>query len=102
MTWLKDNKPLDDRLADRIKKTELANNTHKLELQHCSEDDSGLYTARANNGAESATCSAQLIVQKSKLWEGEAKTVAKCADLPISCRNCADVPIFGSFCKFRD
>lgn len=31
-----------------------------------SESDSGLYTAKASNGVESALCSAQLIVHESK------------------------------------
>lgn len=31
-----------------------------------SESDTGLYTAKASNGADSSTCSAQLIVRESK------------------------------------
>lgn len=67
ITWLKDNKPLEDRLADRVRKSEPFPNHHRLEIYNCTEGDSGLYTARANNGAETATCTAQLIVQKSEL-----------------------------------
>lgn len=64
--WLKDNKPLDDRLADRIVTTEKEDNSYRLELKHCSESDSGTYTARATNGNENSTCTAQLIVEKCK------------------------------------
>lgn len=63
--WLKDNKPLDDRLADRISAQELAGNYYRLDIKHCSETDSGLYSAKAANGADSSTCSAQLIVHES-------------------------------------
>lgn len=35
ITWLKDNKPLDDRLADRITTTELPGNYYRLEIKHC-------------------------------------------------------------------
>lgn len=69
VTWLKDNKPMDDRYADRVRKSEVSANQHRLEIFNCAENDSGLYTARANNGTETATSTAQLIVQKSeKLW----------------------------------
>jgi hypothetical protein len=66
VTWMKDNKPLEDPLADRLKFTEGANNSYKLELIHCRESDSGTYIARATNGFENATCTAQLIVEKCK------------------------------------
>lgn len=33
--WLKDNKPLDDRLADRISTSELPGNYFCLEIKHC-------------------------------------------------------------------
>lgn len=35
ITWLKDNRPLDDRLADRITTTELPGNYYRLEIKHC-------------------------------------------------------------------
>lgn len=35
ITWLKDNKPLDDRLADRISTEELPGNYFTLEIKHC-------------------------------------------------------------------
>lgn len=63
---MKDNKPLEDPLADRMRFTEGANNTYKMELVHCHESDSGTYIARATNGFENATCTAQLIVEKCK------------------------------------
>lgn len=66
VTWMKDNKPLDDRLADRVRKSEPFPNHHRLEIYNCAESDSGLYTARANNGVETSTCTAQLIVHKCK------------------------------------
>jgi Immunoglobulin I-set domain len=66
VTWMKDNKPLEDPLQDRLKFVEGANNSYLLELTHCRESDSGTYTARATNGFENATCTAQLIVEKCK------------------------------------
>ncbi|EAT34172.1 AAEL013559-PA [Aedes aegypti] len=64
--WLKDNKPLDDKLADRVIIKEAGDLTHILEIQHCREEDSGTYTARAINGTENASCTAQLIVEKQQ------------------------------------
>jgi len=67
MTWLKDNRLLQDRLADRVLISSQDNNTKfKLEVQHCWESDSGVYTARAANAIGSATCTAQLVVQECK------------------------------------
>lgn len=66
MQWLKDNKPLDDKLADRVITKEADNLTYSLEIQHCREEDTGTYTARAINGAENAACTAQLTVEKCK------------------------------------
>lgn len=63
---MKDNKALDDRLADRIKPQEKGNNVYKLDILHCSETDTGIYTAKATNGTESSTCTAQLVVQECK------------------------------------
>lgn len=63
---MKDNKALNDRLADRVKPQEKGNNVYKLDILHCSETDSGIYTAKATNGTESSTCTAQLVVQECK------------------------------------
>lgn len=63
---MKDNKPLEDPLADRIAFSEGGNNSYRMELTHCSESDTGTYTARATNGFENATCTAHLIVEKCK------------------------------------
>ncbi|KAB7508067.1 hypothetical protein Anas_00236 [Armadillidium nasatum] len=59
VTWLKDNKVLDDKLADRIIQQD-EGKKHTLKLLHCKVEDSAIYTAKAtdNNGV-SATCSAQ-------------------------------------------
>lgn len=65
---MKDNKPLSDPLADRLNFAEGANNSYRLEIIHCRESDSGTYTARATNGFENATCTAQLIVEKRKIF----------------------------------
>lgn len=35
LTWLKDNKLLDDRLADRITAKELDGNYYQLNIMHC-------------------------------------------------------------------
>ncbi|XP_055610566.1 obscurin isoform X4 [Uranotaenia lowii] len=72
--WLKDNKPLNDKLADRVIMKESGDLTHTLEIQHCREEDTGLYTARAINGSENASCTAQLHVQKLTPEQRKAMT----------------------------
>ncbi|XP_053686874.1 obscurin [Sabethes cyaneus] len=67
MQWLKDNRPLDDKLADRIITKQTNDLQYSLEIQHCREEDTGTYTARAINGTENASCTAQLTVEKCKL-----------------------------------
>lgn len=64
--WLKDNKPMEDKLADRVTAS-LTDNVCKLEIQNVHESDSGIYIARALNANGEATCTAQLVVQKCKL-----------------------------------
>jgi len=67
MTWLKDNRPMEDKLADRVLASSHEDNTRFiLEVQHCRESDTGVYTARATNAVGSATCTAQLVVQECK------------------------------------
>lgn len=63
-TWLKDNKPLEDKLADRIKI--LAQENHfTLELQNVMVEDSGHYTCRVSGAdGNTITCSAQLEVHE--------------------------------------
>ncbi|KAI8437957.1 hypothetical protein MSG28_010622 [Choristoneura fumiferana] len=63
VTWLKDNKTFPDRLMDRCSITDVDGN-HKLYLQHCREDDSGLYTAMVENTKGNAHCTAQLVVHE--------------------------------------
>ncbi|XP_063855211.1 obscurin-like isoform X6 [Scylla paramamosain] len=64
VTWLKDNKPLDDKLADRIQQQD-SGQQHVLKVLNCRMDDSGIYTAKATDENHSAsTCSAQLLVQE--------------------------------------
>lgn len=67
VTWLKDNKPLEDPLADRLTIKEGANNSFKMQLIHCIESDSGTYTAKVSNGFEHSTCTAVLVVEKCEL-----------------------------------
>ncbi|XP_020716206.1 obscurin isoform X3 [Ceratitis capitata] len=62
VVWLKDNNPLDDRLADRVIQTEATMNSYRLDIKNCSESDSGTYTAKATSGVENTSCSAQLAV----------------------------------------
>lgn len=33
--WMKDNKPLDDELADRVLQTEAPNNSYRLDIKNC-------------------------------------------------------------------
>ncbi|XP_063991065.1 obscurin isoform X7 [Diachasmimorpha longicaudata] len=74
--WLKDNKPLDDKLADRINITS-TENSFKLKILNVMESDTGIYTARAANGDGNATCTAQLIVENLTADERKAKAEAK-------------------------
>lgn len=66
VTWLKDNKPFTDRLMDRVLIVQTAGR-HRLEVLHCREDDSGVYTARAENPHGNAHCTAQLVVHECEL-----------------------------------
>lgn len=64
--WLKDNRPMEDKLADRvITRTSADSLTHELELLHCHQNDSGVYTAvrKSDSGEILASCSAHLNVQ---------------------------------------
>ncbi|XP_026492682.2 obscurin isoform X6 [Vanessa tameamea] len=63
VTWLKDNKPFSDRLMDRVVMEE-REGRYRLEVLHCREDDSGVYTARAENVKGNAHCTAQLVVHE--------------------------------------
>ncbi|XP_059058380.1 obscurin, partial [Achroia grisella] len=73
VTWLKDNKPLTDRLMDRVNISSKKDGNHKLELQHCREDDSGIYTAMAENVKGTSHCTAQLVVYELTPEERKAK-----------------------------
>ncbi|XP_017890129.1 obscurin isoform X5 [Ceratina calcarata] len=73
--WLKDNKPLDDRLADRVTASAVGK-TFKLQLQNVMESDSGIYIARAINSDGQSTCTAQLIVEKLSPEEKKARSEA--------------------------
>ncbi|KAJ8674084.1 hypothetical protein QAD02_005346, partial [Eretmocerus hayati] len=75
MMWLKDNKPMDDRLADRVKQTSEGKN-YKLEIENVSESDSGIYIARASNTDGQAHCTAQLVVQELTAEEKKARAEA--------------------------
>ncbi|XP_024880177.1 obscurin isoform X5 [Temnothorax curvispinosus] len=75
MQWLKDNKPMEDKLADRVTTT-MADNTCKLEIQNVHESDSGIYIARALNANGEATCTAQLVVQQLSSEEKKARAEA--------------------------
>ncbi|OAD62661.1 Muscle M-line assembly protein unc-89 [Eufriesea mexicana] len=73
--WLKDNKPLEDKLADRLTAS-ATGKTFKLQLQNVLESDSGIYIARAMNSEGQSTCTAQLIVQKLTPEEKKARAEA--------------------------
>lgn len=66
VTWLKDNKPISDRLADRMTQMSCGN-LHRLEILNVTESDAGVYTAHAktSDGVVS-TCTANLVVYKRK------------------------------------
>ncbi|XP_029048165.2 obscurin-like isoform X4 [Osmia bicornis bicornis] len=73
--WLKDNKPLEDRLADRVSAS-ATGKTFRLQIQNVLESDSGIYIARAMNSDGQSTCTAQLIVQKLTPEEKKARAEA--------------------------
>ncbi|KAL6444321.1 hypothetical protein ACFW04_001898 [Cataglyphis niger] len=75
MQWLKDNKPMEDKLADRVVTT-MSDTTCKLEIQNVHESDSGIYIARALNANGEATCTAQLVVQQLSPEEKKARAEA--------------------------
>ena len=66
VTWLRDNKPLDDAMAERVMISS-DGNKHTLKLLNCAKTDSGLYCARAASDGGIAVCSAQLEVDEGKL-----------------------------------
>ena len=66
LTWLHNNRPLDDRFADRIQVLEQGK-TRKLVVMNCRPDDGGLYSAMAVNDQGSTTCSASLVVEKRNI-----------------------------------
>ncbi|XP_026319349.1 obscurin isoform X2 [Hyposmocoma kahamanoa] len=72
VTWLRDNKPFPGKLMDRVN-VSTQNGTTKLEIMHCREDDTGLYTARAENLKGNAHCTAQLVVHELTPEERRAK-----------------------------
>lgn len=61
MQWLKNNRPFEDKLADRVKISR-SDSSFKLEINNVLEADSGIYVARAVDGESKASCTAQLIV----------------------------------------
>eukprot|EP00094_Tigriopus_californicus_P003329 TCALIF_03202-PA protein Name:"Similar to unc-89 Muscle M-line assembly protein unc-89 (Caenorhabditis elegans)" AED:0.27 eAED:0.27 QI:0/0.83/0.76/0.92/0.91/0.88/25/216/2842 len=63
-TWLKDNKPLDDKIADRVKV--MAKENHfTLEVNGSDPEDSGQYTCRVSSpNGDTITCSGHLEVHK--------------------------------------
>ncbi|XP_031784410.1 obscurin isoform X4 [Nasonia vitripennis] len=75
MVWLKDNKPMDDKLADRVRSS-VEGSTYKLQIENVLESDSGIYIAHAANGEGSATCTAQLVVQEFTAEEKKARADA--------------------------
>ena len=66
-TWMKDNKPIGDDMADRVKIT-AKDNVFTLAVSSVKVEDKGQYTCRVTNaGGEVATCSAQLEVHQRKI-----------------------------------
>ncbi|XP_046661147.1 obscurin-like isoform X1 [Homalodisca vitripennis] len=62
--WLKDNKPLEDKLADRIRAVTKDDTKHRLEIKGCHESDTASYTARAEANGAVASCTAHLLVEE--------------------------------------
>ncbi|XP_047025271.1 obscurin isoform X5 [Helicoverpa zea] len=75
--WLKDNKPMGDRLMDRCSISIENDGSFKLELKHCREEDAGVYTAIAENVKGNAHCTAQLVVQELTPEERKERNALK-------------------------
>ncbi|XP_024082458.1 obscurin isoform X3 [Cimex lectularius] len=73
IVWLKDNRPLSDRLADRVTQMSVGN-VHRLEILNVIESDAGVYTAHATTkSGQVSTCTANLVVHKLTNEERKAK-----------------------------
>jgi len=65
-TWLKDNKPIGDEVADRVKIV-AKENVFTLSFDKAQAGDKGTYACRVTNAnGEATTCSAQLEVHTRK------------------------------------
>ena len=65
-TWMKDNAPIGDAMADRAKIT-AKDNVFTLEITKVAAGDKGNYTCRVtNDNGEAVACSAQLEVHACK------------------------------------
>lgn len=62
MQWLKNNRPLEDKLADRVNISS-DERRYSLEIHNVISSDSGLYTAKLKNSSKPASCTAQLVVE---------------------------------------
>ncbi|KAL1110551.1 hypothetical protein AAG570_008079, partial [Ranatra chinensis] len=73
IVWLKDNKPIPDRLSGRITRSSVGS-SHRLEITDVTESDAGVYTAHAKIPSGDVTsCTANLVVQAQ---EKQAKAAA--------------------------
>jgi hypothetical protein len=72
-SWLKDNKPLDGKMADKAKIT-AKENVFSLELSGVQSGDSGQYSCRVTDGNQvTITCSANLEVHGLSAAEKKAR-----------------------------
>jgi len=86
-TWLRDNKPLDDSAADRMKVSSKGN-TFSLCVTGCKPEDSGQYTCRVTaTGGESATCSANLEVHSLSAAEKKEREESNHPVFIVKLRN---------------
>jgi len=86
-TWLRDNKPLDDKLADRVK-IYSKENLFSLELANCTTADSGQYTCRVTaSGGETSTCSANLEVHDLSAAEKQQREESSHPVFIVKLRN---------------
>jgi len=86
-TWLRDNKPLDDKLADRVKISSKGN-LFTLVLMSCRPEDSGQYTCRVTaSGGETATCSANLEVHNLSAAEKKEREESSHPTFIVKLRN---------------
>ncbi|CAB3240106.1 unnamed protein product [Arctia plantaginis] len=89
VTWLKDNRPFPNVLMDRCVITSENDGSHMMELKHCREDDTGVYTAIAENLNGNTHCTAQLVVHELTAEERKERNALKAPYFLVALKDTA-------------